>query len=237
MPTLVQQSSTTFFFGDNTAKSVSLTGVAADSSILVAAGLYIYGGGTPTVSANDGTDYTTDVTNVFSSGSDRPTAAIMRLHGVTSGSKTITVTVGGGISAGNIYGSIRAYEVSGLANAAPDKTATGGATSSSPATGSTGTLTQASNFALAVLAVSGTGADLPSGWTNAFDAGDDGRQDYLITSATTALTVDWGTLDSSGGWSGAAAVYGDVILGQPAGIRGRGVPGMRLGGQKFGRGF
>lgn len=208
MSALVQQSSTTFFFGDNTAKSVSLTGVTAGNSIIVCASLYIYGGGTPTVSASDGTAYSTDVSHVISAGSDRPIAGIMRLHNVSSGSKTITVTIGGGISAGNCNGSIVAYEVSGLANAAPDKTATGGTTSTTPATGSTGTLTQANNFAIAALAATATGADLPSGWTNLITT--DGRQDYKVLSSTSSISADWGTFNASGGWAGVLAVYKDA---------------------------
>lgn len=235
MSAIVQQSSTTFFFGDATAKTASLTGVTAGNSLIVVASLYIYGGGSPTVSANDGNAYTTDVQNAFSSGSDRPTAGIMSLHNVAGGSVTTTLTIGGGIAAGNCNGSFRLYEVSGLANAGADKTATGGATSNSPATGTTATLSQANGFAIASLATSTTGADLPSGWTNLITT--DGRQDYVLTSATTGIAANWGTMDASGGWSGVLAVFSDLAVGQPAGSRGRGVPGMRLGGQKFGRGF
>lgn len=208
MASLVQQSSTTFFFGDNTAKSVSLTGVTTGNSIIVCASLYIYGGGSPSITANDGNAYTTDIQNVFSSGSDRPTAAIMRLHNVTSGSKTITVTIGGGIAAGNCNGSIRAYEVSGLANAAADKTTTGGGTSTSPSTGTTATLGGTAGFAIAALATTGTGASLPSGWTNLITT--DGRQDYKIFSTSDGLQANWGTFGASAGWSGALAAYLDA---------------------------
>lgn len=209
MSALVQQSATTFFFGDLTAKSVSLAGVTAGNSIIVCASLYIFGGGTPTVSANDGNAYTTAVSNVFNSGSDRPTAGIMHLHNVSSGAKTITVTIGGGIAAGNCNGSIRAYEVSGLQNAAADQTQTNGATSSTPTSGTTAALTGPTGFAIAALATTQTGADLPSGWTNLITT--DGRQDYILTSGTSGLLAGWGTMNASGGWSGVIAVYKDTV--------------------------
>ena len=235
MSALVQQSSTTFFFGDATAKTAALTGVTAGNSLLLVASLYIYGGGTPTLSGDDGSEYSLAIENVFPSGSDRPTAGILYRHNVSAGDYTATLTIGGGISAGNCNGSFRLYEVSGLANAAADKTATGGATSNTPATGTTATLSQANGFAIAALATTQTGADLPSGWTNLITT--DGRQDYVLTSATTGIAANWGTMDASGGWSGVLAVFGDVAVGHPAGSRGRGVPGMRLGGQRFGRGW
>jgi hypothetical protein len=211
MSSLVQQSSTTFFFGDNTAKSVTLNSVTTGNTILVCASLYIYGGVTPTLSASDGTGYTTDIENVYAFGSDRPCAGIMRLHNVSSGTHTITVTIGGGVSAGNCNGSIRAYEISGLQNADPDKTATGGNGSTTPATGTTATLSQANNFVIGALAATATGADLPSGWTNLITT--DGRQDYILTAATTGIQANWGSFDASGGWSGVLAVYKDVAAG------------------------
>ncbi|MCC7126458.1 MAG: hypothetical protein IT178_16530 [Acidobacteria bacterium] len=214
MGTLVQSSTAVEFFGDASSKNLSLTGVTSGNSILVAVSLAVYTSTEPVISVSDGTSYQNDYEVWFNPATERKKVALFRLHGVSSGSKTITVSFTGPSSA-NVYGAMRAYEVSGLANSAPDKTMSATGTSTTPATPSSGTLTQANNFVIGAMMSEKAGIDLPSGFTNLYlddstSAVPPNSHDYKNVSSTSSLSVAWGTLSSSGDWAAVAAVYKDA---------------------------
>ena len=217
--------------------------MSAGNSIIVACAVAVFSATQPTFTFNDGNAYAEDVAVWFSAApGQRAKAVIHRYHNVTGGAKTIAGAFTGPASA-DVYGAMRAYEVSGLANASPDKTMSATGTSTAPATSASGTLTQADNFVIGAMLSQFAGIDLPSGFTNLYlDNATAGAppssHDYRTVASTSSVTISWGTLDVSGDWVAVGAVYKDVAVGgQPIGSRGRGVPGMRLGGQKFGRGF
>ncbi len=217
--------------------------MSAGNSIIVACAVGVFTSTEPVFTFNDGNAYTEDVSVWFGAATgQRSKAVIYRYHNVTGGAKTIAGAFTGPAAA-NVYGAMRAYEVSGLFDGAPDKTMSATGTGTAPATSASGTLTQADNFVIGAMMSQFSGIDLPSGFTNLYlDDATSGAppssHDYRTVASTSSVTISWGTLDVSGDWVGVGAVYKDVAVGgHPAGSRGRGVPGMRLGGQKFGRGF
>lgn len=128
-----------------------------------------------------------------------------------AGGTAISVAFSGGTGAGNgIAGTV--YEVSDVVStAAVDKTAAAGAGTGSPNSGSTGTLTQANEIAIGVIAAIGAGgaptlAGPASPWVNQAQ-GSAARTSALtgaqVVSATTALTYS-GT--ASTGRVGAAVI-------------------------------
>lgn len=240
MSSVVQSSSAVEFLGDAASKDLSLTGVSAGNSILVPVSLAVFTSAEPTITVSDGTSYTNDIEVWLNPASERKKVAIFRLHNVSAGSKTITVRFSGPGFA-NVYGAMRAYEVSGLANAAPDKTMSATGTSDTPATSASGTLTQTDNFVLGALMAQFGGIDLPTGFTNLYldnstAAVPPNSHDYDNVSSTSSVTISWGTLAASSEWAAVGAVYKDAAVGQPAVIRGRGVPGMTAR-SLFGRGW
>lgn len=241
MGTVVQSSTAVEFLGDAASKNLSLTGVTAGNSIIVPVSLAVFTSTEPVISANDGSAYTEDVAVWFSGApSERKKVAIFRLHNVSAGSKTITVSFTGPAFA-NVYGAMRAYEVGGLENAAPDKTMSATGTSSTPATSASGTLTQANNFVIGATMTQWSGIDLPSGYTNLYlddltSGVPPNSHDYVNVASTSSVTISWGTLSASSDWAAVGAVYADAAAGQPAGRRGRGVPGMTAR-SLFGRGW
>lgn len=217
--------------------------MSAGNSVIVGCAVAVFTSTEPVFTFDDGNIYTEDVAVWFSTApGQRAKVVLHRYHNATAGAKTITGAFTGP-SAANVYGAMRAYEVSGLANAAPDKTMSGTGTSTAPATSASGTLTQTDNFVIGAMLSQFAGIDLPSGFTNLYlddtTAGaPPSSHDYRIVASTSSVTISWGTLDVSGDWAAVGAVYKDAAVGgQPAGSRGRGVPGMRLGGQRFGRGW
>lgn len=225
MPASIVQSSTRVGFAGASTLNLSLTGVAAGNSIIVTCAAF-NDSGAPTISATDGTAYSVRQ-GTQGAGNPSATAAILWLHNVSSGNKTITVTTTSG-STGR-YGWARAMEVSGLVNAAPNVTmpaASGanGATSSTPSTGSSGATTAANCFVVAVLTVSGggtnAGIDTPAttGYTNHwvdqdFNTEEAGAADYKSVTSTGAQSAAWGTLTGSYLWAAALAAFEETSTG------------------------
>lgn len=220
MGTLVQSSSAIEFLGDAASKNLSLTGVTAGNSILVPVSLAVFTSAEPTITVSDGVSYNEDIAIWYAAApSERKKVAIFRLHNVSAGSKTITVSFSGPGFA-NVYGAMRAYEVSGLENAAPDKTMSATGTSDTPATSASGTLTQTDNFILGALMAQFGSIDLPTGFTNLYlDDSTAGvppnSHDYDNVSSTSSVTISWGTLAASSDWAAVGAVYKDASASPP----------------------
>lgn len=221
----VVQSSTRLGFAGNASVNLTLNGVQAGNSIIVVCAGYGDANG-PTISANDGSAYSSIQGRRASSGSSA-TAAILWLHNVSAGNKTITVSTDS--SALFRYGWARAMEVSGLANAAPNVTmpaASGanGANSNAPSTGNSAATTVANCFVVAALSVSGGGTDAgidtpaTTGYTNwwvsqDFNAEQAGAGDYKVVTATGAQSAAWGTLSGSYPWAAALAAFEEASSG------------------------
>ena len=219
MGTVVQSSAAVEFLGDAASKNLSLAGVTSGNSIIVAVSLAVFTSAEPTITVDDGTPYTNDVEVWLNPATERKKVALFRLHNVSAGSKTIAVSFSGPGFA-NVYGAMRAYEVSGLANAAPDKTMSATGTSDTPATSASGTLTQADNFVIGALMAQFGSIDLPTGFTNLYlDDSTAGvppnSHDYDNVSSTSSVTISWGTLAASSEWAAVGAVYKDASASPP----------------------
>lgn len=117
----------------------------------------------------------------------------------SAGKPTVTCTESGGTSAHEV--GLMMLEVSGIAAASPvDKFITNSGTSTNPTSGTSGTLSQADEFALA-FAVNGASTTSGSGWTDdkqtAVDLFD--HNEYRITAATTAISGDFTAASSTWG--------------------------------------
>ena len=220
MGTLVQSSAAVEFFGDAASKDLSLSGVTSGNTILVGVSLTPFTAAEPVISVSDGTSYNEDVAVWYSAASsERKKIAIFRLHNVSAGSKTITVSFSGP-SFTLVYGAMVAHEVSGLENAAPDKTVSASGNGTAPVTSASGVLTQANNFVLGVMSSQFGGIDLPSGFTNLYlDDSTAGTppnsHDYKNVASTSSLTIDWGTLAATSDWAAVGAVYKDASATPP----------------------
>jgi hypothetical protein len=198
--------------------TVSLTGVTAGSSILVCTGAVDFTSIAPTMTVNDGSAYTLGARNTFSAGSERWMAELQYLHNVGSGTHNISVTCADS-TVGNFAGQIVALEISGLTNAGPDKTATGGANSNTPATGSTAALTQADEMVIALLAFGAgnnpAGLSTPSGYTNVTLDNTTSEMPFSLSyknvAATTAVSASWGTATGSNNWSGMVWTFANTV--------------------------
>jgi hypothetical protein len=226
MSGLVQVSSTVNW-GGNTSVNVSVPSAAAGNSILLLTAGVDFGGSVfPTFTANDGVAYSLGKRQQH--GTYKLEIAILYLHAISAGTKTIAV--GSSSSAGNLYGYSKAYEVSGLANAAPIAVGNQGTGTTPVETGTTGTLAAATNFALGGIATNGdaAGFNTPAGFTNSFRDNTNASQvpvsiEYLITAVNTALNPSWATLGTSQNWVNALAVFADA-----AATRARLINGTRL---------
>jgi len=241
MSSLVQSSTAVEFLGDASSKNLSLT-VSGANSVLVAVGLAVFSSTEPVIAVNDGNAYSNAVEVWFSGApSERKKVAWFYLHNLSAGAKTIGVSFTGP-SAASVFGAMRAYEVSGLANTSPIATMSNTGTSAAPATNASGTLSGANNFVVGAMVSQFGGIDLPSGFTNMYlDNSTSGAppnsHDYQVVSSTSSITISWGTVDVSGDWAAVGAVFPDAATGQPTRSRYSGIPGARLGGQRFGRGW
>ena len=127
---------------------------------------------------------------------DAPTfqGALYFIPNVTGGSHTVTANFGS-----NSNANIVLQEVSGLFTPTVDKTAGNGGFSSTINTGSTGTLTQAVELAIALATNCNSNftATKPSGWTQIAGSSYQGSGGfsliYQVTAATTALNPAWTT--------------------------------------------
>ena len=216
MSSLVQSSAAVEFLGDASSKNLSLTGVTSGNSILVGVAVAVFTGIEPVFTVSDGSSYAEDVAVWFSTAaSQRVKVGIYRLHGAASGAHTISVSFTGP-SAANVYGAVRAHEISGLQNSNADKTMSGTGNSNTPVTGASGALSQADNFVFGCVMTEFAGIDTPTNFTNVYlDNSTSGvspnSQDYRVISNAASLTIGWGTLDVSGDWGCVGAVYKNAV--------------------------
>jgi len=145
-------------------------------------------------------------------------ASIWRMDGATAGAATITVTPNAGAD------SLAAGLTEWAALAAVDKTATGGAFSTTPTAGPTAATTTASEVVIAAWANDGSvaGATVPAtGYTNIanqVNAIGGLVADYLIVSSTGTQTANWGTQTTGDQWTSAIATFADApVLGNSDG--------------------
>lgn len=136
---------------------------------------------------------------------------IYHQHNVTAGNKSVTVEL-----TGESYSMCFLAEVSGLATAAPDRTAVdGNGTGSSLATNATAVTSQADNFVLAIPSLqadnTNTTFTVPSGYSRGavhVDGSNNSASafDYKVTSAAAAQSAAW-TSNQSGQWTSVLAVF------------------------------
>lgn len=133
---------------------------------------------------------------------------------VAAGNTTVTTDYGDN---SYVVGELCEFSEVFTSAALDQETSNGSAGSTTPTSGTTGTLDQADELVLAV--AQGNDAQNPYGWdapattgyTNLFVAqnGNDGSGsgDYKIVSATTAVSAAWGTLAGSYSWSAKIATF------------------------------
>lgn len=183
--------------------TIAATGGAGSNALLVT--VNSFGTATPSISSVKlgSASLTAAVTKIFTSGGDSAGSWIYYLAGIATGQTTVTIT-GTGLVLTSGDGGVCVQEVSGLATSSVlDKTNSGGASSASWSSGSSGTLSQASEFVLATVAADSPSS--PAGWTNNSDSGGGWITGYQIVSATTALTYS-GTA-TSGDWAAGIATF------------------------------
>lgn len=206
-------------------RTAIVSSVAAGDSVFVVNCMCNFGSGVNTIgctTVNDGSAYTNDaiVTNGVTGGP--LTVEIWRLHNATAGTHNIVLTSNHANS--NNFGRIIAFSVSGLQNAPPDitpKTNTGNSTT--PQTGTSGTLSQSGEFVIAamVLATTVSSPAFTSPATTGYislmnqqsTANMPASADYQHVTATTALSAAWGTIAGSENWAALLAPYKDVVAG------------------------
>lgn len=205
----------------------SLSGVTS-ANLLVAQNncVGILSGGSSISVADGQGSYTQAVqTEVDATGVNYAQAAIHYLTNANSGSHSITSTNNAGSF--NAYGWTMVNEVSGTASSPLDKTSVNSATSSNAyTTGSTGTLSNASEIAFANFSIQNGSAvtiNEPSGFTNlsvntAATTAGQGSMDYEVVSATTALNANWGSSGNvPNGWAAVIATFQAPLSGFPVG--------------------
>ena len=183
--------------------------VTAGDTIFVSASIQNASGAPASgdVTDNAGNSYTLDVslanTGIY--------AAIWR---ATAGS-TATITITLNPTGANAYAAFNAVSVRGLSGG-PDQIKSNNGTSTSPATGSTSTLAQASEFVIACFGLADTTTNnvtvpASSGYTNYWQqnsatASSGGAGDYKDVAATTAVSASW-TFTNSKAWAAVLATY------------------------------
>lgn len=211
VPAVLQSTSTLRLDGASSG-TLTLSGVQAGSTLVVASSAYEFGAdGLPdSVSSSPALTWTQAVqspnANTFGDGNR---AAIWTARATASGGHTVTLTYNSGYAAASMA------EVSNLASASlVNATASASGTSSSPVSG-TAAGTVAAGIAFACLTCDSsnpsTGIKTPSGWTNAgrHDTASTAQPhslDYLVVSATGNLSAAWGPLNQSERWAGAIAI-------------------------------
>ena len=214
---IVQSSTPTEVDSGLSATTTFSSNPTAGNAIVIVSAHYDTGNTFGTVSFSDGVNsYTVDLTDshpylLINTGSTFGIAA----HGSPL---TITATYSSG-SSGNMRWMLAAFELSGLGGF--DQAATNlGNTTTTPSSGSTGTLANANSFVLAAVTASSSlaGATVPptggpgtytsiiSDLTGSdFQYAELARQ--LILSNNSAVSASWGTISTTAYWLAAVSVY------------------------------
>lgn len=217
MPASVVQVGTAVGFNNTSTAAVSLTGVTAGNSILIYCPLY----SDATPAEPSATSYTLARRGSITNGSSSRSASFLYRHNVSAGTHNITVNTSA--ASGFQFGYAIPFEVSGLANAAPNVTmpaanGANGQNDASPTTGTSGGTTVATCFIVAGMCLAaGTadaGIDTPAttGYTNhgvrqistsevaySFDS--------KSVSSTGTQSAAWGTLSASAEWGAVLVAF------------------------------
>lgn len=211
---LLQTSSPALFGGGNTA-TPTLNGVTAGSTLIAFVQVAAFNSTAPICSS---ASYTSAQVGPGGGTGSYRYAQQLYQHAVSSGTHSPAFL---SADAADNYGQVILTEWSGLQNAAPDKAIASDGNSNTPATGSTGTLTQANNLILAN--VCGPTATSPQGFTSPATTGytsvflDQGNGsaatsiDSKIVTATTAQTAAWGTIADTDFWGAVITAWKETV--------------------------
>lgn len=160
----------------------------------------------PNITASDGTNTYTKASYSVSQGVRQNREVYYRIAS-TSGSHTVTLT-GTGTMLGHVVGT----RITGSTCASADIAGTA-SNFGNTVSHTSSTLANSNGIYFALFATGVNGFDPPAGWTlvfgdpsNTSGEGERAGLYYRLTAANTALTANWGTLDSSDNW--AAAIIG-----------------------------
>ena len=229
-PTVVQSVSGQWPNGSN--MTLSLTGVTANNSILVASMVQVFQvSGTPTVSVTDGTGYTDLFQNTtVSITSYHAIVDFALLQNVSAGTHSIVCTTSAGNTNG--YGYSVAVEIANLVNPCFDVSVQNNGTSANSIVTGTSAVPQFANeISFAAFAMYNNTLNItpsePSGYTNLVINGNHSTNicscslDYLTPlGSTSPLSATWGSV-ANNNWiaalitlSGTALTYSPALLGQ-----------------------
>lgn len=209
----VVQVSTKGAFSNNTTASATLTGVTAGNTLLAVVTHHNNQSNGAGTTVSDGTAYTNDL---FKAGSGGDSGAfsleVFRLDNAGAGSHTATTTASFGTTG---YGQIILIEASGLIASPTDATVSSNGNSTHPSSGTTATLAQSVELAIAVMTTDASSVagetNPPSGWTSNYNDTSTGSNtlsiNSQITAATTALSASWGTLTTACQWIAGIVTY------------------------------
>ena len=202
--TVVQVSTVANWVGGTTA-SPSLTGVTSGNTLIAVYSLASFFSPPGSVSVNDGSAYSIENSQTVT-GDTTYNCGIARLGNVGAGTHTAVCTSNGA----STYGNAILVEVSGIQNVVADKLANNTGSSTTPTSGSTGTLSQANEIIFSVLVADSSLSGFtypPTGYTGLFqDSGFcPGAACYQIVAANTALNTSWGTASTTTNWGACAA--------------------------------
>ncbi len=213
------QTSTPGNFGGSLTATTTLTGVTAGNHIIVVAMHGDTVGTAPNLSASDAQGaYAVDVDAASGGGVAR--TKLFRLTNANAGTHTISVVASSGAPA-NSEGAIVALEVPPVIL---DKSATGGASSTTPSAGPTAALAGTGELVIAgVFHVNmsvGGGTFPPTGGTGTYTSlgvahSNEADADYQTLTSAAAVSASWGTFSSSGRWTALVGVYQAVASAIP----------------------
>lgn len=171
--------------------SVTLTSAATTGNCLIVSTWYASTStGTPTCVTTGGTGSDSFGTPVYTAQGTSFTngrIAVFVLKSCGAGRTGATITYSGGTNPA--FGDCCIWEVSGLANATLDKVVKGDGNSGTAASGSTGTLSTAAEFAISAIGSDSNASVLTSPWTSdGQTAGTASAYAHQVTAATTALS-------------------------------------------------
>ncbi len=205
--------------------TLTLPGVAAGNSILLAVSYYEYDDGVDGVPSAGVSSAPANAWSLAAAspvrpvaGNDTVNALVYAAHAVAGGDTAITVAGGAGTQG---YYKATAAEFSGLLAAAPDRVAGNSGTHASPTSGATEATTQADALLFAAFSAGGAtaeasnlGLSTPAGWSNLARDNDAFNSmghsaDFRVVSATGAHEIAWGTISTAGqvAWGGAIAAF------------------------------
>lgn len=193
--------------------TATLNGVAAGNFLSIQASAYLSGPGPSNIAPTDDKGNTWNTTTAPTINVEAA-AHIFYAMNVAAGNTVATIDYGTGFYVTGEFSEFSGLQTTG---ALDQQTQASGSTTT-PATGSTGTLSQADELVLAVMSCNGgttnDGIDVPAatGYTNVFVEQDSanhiaGAGDYKIVNSTATQSAAWGTLGGAYGWTAKIATF------------------------------